>query len=158
MTGASAANTPARCAAASWPQPRAQVRPGSRAARNPGAWISTAASQAAAGSSVQAAARYSRTGGQPRSHAAMYPAAAGTVTGQAATAATASSSHHASLEGLADQPQDDGELQPGPHGHGAASGVNAAAGRSRTTTRAWSPGGSEPAARVTTGRAAGAVR
>ena len=31
---------------------------------------------AAAGSSIQAAARYSRTGGQPRSHAATYPAAA----------------------------------------------------------------------------------
>ena len=50
--------------------------------------------------SEQAAARYSRAGGQPRSHAAPYPAAATTVTGQAATAATASSSHQVSLTAL----------------------------------------------------------
>jgi hypothetical protein len=43
--------------------------------------------------SVQAAVRYSRTGGQPRSHAARYPAAPVTVTGQAAMAIAASSSH-----------------------------------------------------------------
>ena len=50
--------------------------------------------------SAQAAARYSRTGGQPRSHAARYPVPATTVTGQVATAATASSSHQASLKAL----------------------------------------------------------
>jgi hypothetical protein len=49
--------------------------------------------------SAQAAARYSRTGGQPRSHA-IYPVAATAVTGQAAIAATASSSHQASLKAL----------------------------------------------------------
>ena len=36
--------------------------------------------------------------------------------------------------------------------------MNAAAGRSRIATLAWSPGGSKAAARSTTGRAAGAVR
>jgi hypothetical protein len=50
--------------------------------------------------SAQAAARYSRTGGQPRSHAVTYPVAATTVTGQAATAATASSSHQVSRAAL----------------------------------------------------------
>jgi hypothetical protein len=46
---------------------------------------------------AQAAVRYSRTGGQPRSHAAAYPAAATTVNGQAAITAAASSSHPVSL-------------------------------------------------------------
>ncbi len=62
------------------------------------------------------------------------------------------------LDGLAQKPQEDGELQPGPRAHRCCSGVNAATGRSRTTTRACSPGGTDPAARVTTGRALGAVR
>ena len=57
-------------------------------------------SQAAVTGSDQAAARYSRTGGQPRSHAVMYPAAVTTVTGQAAMAATASSSHQVSRKAL----------------------------------------------------------
>ena len=47
--------------------------------------------------STHAAVRYSRTGGQPRSHAARYPAAATTVTGQAAITVAASSSHPVSL-------------------------------------------------------------
>jgi hypothetical protein len=57
-------------------------------------------SQAAVTGSDQAAARYSRTGGQPRSHAAVYPAAVTAVTGQAAMAATASSSHQDSRKAL----------------------------------------------------------
>ena len=44
-----------------------------------------------------AAARPKRTGGQPRSHAATYPVTATAVTGQAATARAASSSHPVSL-------------------------------------------------------------
>ena len=83
-----------------WFQPPAQVRPGSRAARNPGTWISRVISHAAVTGSDQAAARYSRTGGHPRSHAATYPVAVTTVTGQAAMAATARSSHQASRKAL----------------------------------------------------------
>ena len=48
----------------------------------------------------RAAARRSRTGGQPRSHAATYPAAAASVTGHATTAAAASSSQPVSLTSL----------------------------------------------------------
>jgi len=69
-------------------------------ASQPGSRISRVVSHAAVTSSAQVAARYSRTGGQPRSHAARYPAAVTTVTGQAATAAAASSSHPVSLRAL----------------------------------------------------------
>ena len=55
------------------------------------------ASQIPAGSSAQAAVRRSRAGGQPRSHAAPYPIAATSVTGHAATARAASSSHPPAL-------------------------------------------------------------
>ncbi len=59
-----------------------------------------AASQAAVTGSAQAAARYSRTGGQPRNHAARYPYAAISVTGQMATAIAASASQPAPLAAL----------------------------------------------------------
>ena len=64
----------------------------------------------------------------------------------------------AQLDRLAEQPEEQGELQPGPGAHRPGSGVNAEPGRSRTVTRTRSAGGSEAAARVTTGRAAGAAR
>ena len=60
----------------------------------------TAASHATVPGSVQAAVRYSRAGGQPRSHAAAYPAAATRVTGHAASTTAASSSHPAILRVL----------------------------------------------------------
>ena len=116
------------------------------------------ASQIPAGSSAQAAVRRSRAGGQPRSHAAPYPAPATSVTGHAATASATSSSHPPTLIILRSSHRHTVSFS---HDHtliAAGSGVNAAAGSSRTTTRGWSPGGSPPAARVTTGRAAGAVR
>ena len=116
------------------------------------------ASQVPAGSSAQAAVRRSRAGGQPRSHAAPYPIAATSVTGHAATARAASSSQPAALIILRSSHRHMVSLIQDHTLIAVGSGVNAAAGSSRTTTRGWSPGGSDAAARVTTGRAAGAVR
>ena len=60
----------------------------------------SAASQTAVIGRARAAARPSRTGGQPRSHAAAHPATATSVTGHAATATAATSSHPVSLTTL----------------------------------------------------------
>jgi hypothetical protein len=81
-----------------WCQPVSQARAGA-SATGPAARSSTvwAAVQVAAGIRVQAAARRSRTGGQPRSHAAPYPTAAVAVTGHAATAMARSRSQPVSL-------------------------------------------------------------
>ena len=57
----------------------------------------SAVSQTAVIGRARAAARPSRTGGQPRSHAAANPATATSVTGHTATATAAASSHPVSL-------------------------------------------------------------
>ena len=97
-TGASSRNARAAPAAARWDQPCSQSLTGASAtgrhACSRAAWT---ASQIPAGSSAQAAARRSRTGGQPRSHAAPYPATVTSVTGHAAIARAASSSQPPAL-------------------------------------------------------------
>ena len=109
-------------------------------------------------SSAQAAARRSRAGGQPAQPRRQVPGRGDQVTGQAATASGDSSSHPATLTILRSSHRQTVSFSQDHDAHRGASGLNAAAGRSRTTTRAWSPAGSAAAARVTTGRAAGAVR
>ena len=59
---------------------------------------------------------------------------------------------------VAGQPEGDGEFEPGSDAHYRASGVNADGGRSQTVILAFWPAGMVSADRVTTGRAAGAVR
>ena len=84
--------------AARWDQPRCHSCTGvSATGRHASRRAARMASQIPAGSSAQAAVRRSRAGGQPRSHAAPYPAAATSVTGHAATARAASSSHPPAL-------------------------------------------------------------
>ena len=101
VAGASTANVRAAACAAGYGQPGAAARPGNSAAAP--SWsprTADAASQAAGSSSDQPAARSSRTGGQPRHHAAAYPASATRVSGHVASIATSSSSHPAALTAL----------------------------------------------------------
>ena len=97
--GAASMKVRARPAPDTWAQPLDHARPGASASQ-PGAWTWPAASHAAVIGSDQAAARYSRTGGHPRSHATRYPVTVTSVTGHAATAAAASSSQPAALTAL----------------------------------------------------------
>ena len=106
----------------------------------------------------QAAARRSRAGGQPRHHAATYPATVTSVSGHAAITIANASSHPAALTALRTSHRHAVSLSHDQTVIAAARAGTRMAGSSRTAILGWSPGGSEAAARVTTGRAAGAVR